>query len=89
MKTTKYANLALLLVPVLFGFANAAIGSNADRPLRHASFSGQELRRDEQGRPNIIFIFGDDWGYGDLSLHGSNFVKTPHIDRMAAAGIDF
>jgi len=40
-------------------------------------------------KPNIIFIFADDWGYGDLSLHGSDFVKTPHIDRMAAEGIDF
>lgn len=40
-------------------------------------------------RPNIIFIFADDWGYGDLSLHGSDFVQTPHIDRMAAEGIDF
>ncbi|MGK0237806.1 MAG: arylsulfatase A-like enzyme [Candidatus Pelagisphaera sp.] len=89
MKTTKYANLSLLLVPVLFGFANAAIGAETDRPLRHASVSAQELRRDEQDRPNIIFIFADDWGYGDLSLHGSEFVKTPHIDRMAAEGIDF
>ncbi len=40
-------------------------------------------------RPNIVFIFADDWGYGDLSLHGSDFVKTPNIDRMAAEGIDF
>lgn len=42
-----------------------------------------------QDRPNIVFIFADDWGYGDLSSHGSSFVKTPHIDRMAAEGIDF
>ncbi len=40
-------------------------------------------------RPNIIFIFADDWGYGDMSLHGSDFVQTPNIDRMAAEGIDF
>ena len=39
--------------------------------------------------PNIIFIFGDDWGYGDLSCHGSSFVKTPHIDQMAKEGMDF
>jgi N-acetylgalactosamine-6-sulfatase len=39
--------------------------------------------------PNIIFIFADDWGYGDLSLHGSDFVQTPNIDQMAAEGIDF
>ena len=40
-------------------------------------------------KPNIIFIFADDWGYGDLSCHGSSFVKTPNIDKMASQGIDF
>jgi len=40
-------------------------------------------------KPNIIFIFADDWGYGDLGIHGSTFCKTPYIDRMAAEGIDF
>jgi N-acetylgalactosamine-6-sulfatase len=40
-------------------------------------------------RPNIIFIFADDWGYGDLGIHGSTFCKTPRLDRMAAEGIDF
>ncbi|WP_144057683.1 sulfatase-like hydrolase/transferase [Novipirellula maiorica] len=40
-------------------------------------------------KPNIIFIFADDWGYGDLSRHGSSFCETPHLDRMAAEGIDF
>lgn len=40
-------------------------------------------------KPNIIFIFADDWGYGDLSLHGSPFCKTPHLDRMAREGIRF
>ncbi|MHC4700240.1 MAG: sulfatase-like hydrolase/transferase, partial [Planctomycetota bacterium] len=39
--------------------------------------------------PNIIFIFADDWGYGDLGIHGSAFCKTPHLDRMAKEGIDF
>ncbi|MCP4782353.1 MAG: hypothetical protein GY903_05440 [Fuerstiella sp.] len=34
-------------------------------------------------RPNIIFIFADDWGYGDMSKHGSTFCKTPNPDRMA------
>ncbi len=40
-------------------------------------------------RPNIIFIFADDWGYGDLGIHCSTFCKTPTLDRMAKEGIDF
>ncbi len=39
--------------------------------------------------PNIVFIFADDWGYGDLSCHGNEMYSTPNIDRMATQGIDF
>jgi len=41
------------------------------------------------GRPNIIFILADDWGWGDLGSHGPPYLKTPHVDRLAAAGTDF
>ncbi len=40
-------------------------------------------------RPNIVFIFADDWGWGDLSCHGHPYVRTPNIDRLAAEGTDF
>ncbi|NJB83120.1 sulfatase family protein [Wenyingzhuangia aestuarii] len=40
-------------------------------------------------QPNIIFIFSDDWGYGDLGIHGSTFCETPSLDKMASEGIDF
>jgi N-acetylgalactosamine-6-sulfatase len=40
-------------------------------------------------RPNIIFIFADDWGWGDLGCHGNNKVKTPNLDRLAEQGTDF
>lgn len=40
-------------------------------------------------RPNILFIFADDWGWGDLSCHGHPYLKTPNIDRLAAEGTDF
>ncbi|MEM1443997.1 MAG: N-acetylgalactosamine-6-sulfatase, partial [Verrucomicrobiota bacterium] len=30
-------------------------------------------------KPNILFIFADDWGWGDLSCHGHPYVKTPNI----------
>ncbi len=40
-------------------------------------------------KPNIIFIYADDWGWGDLSCHGSSWLKTPNIDKLAAEGTDF
>ncbi len=40
-------------------------------------------------RPNILFIFADDWGWGDLSCHGHPYIKTPNIDRLAREGTDF
>jgi N-acetylgalactosamine-6-sulfatase len=40
-------------------------------------------------RPNIVFIFADDWGWGDLGCHGHPYLKTPHIDRLAKEGTDF
>jgi N-acetylgalactosamine-6-sulfatase len=30
-------------------------------------------------RPNIVFIFADDWGWGDLGCHGHPYLKTPHM----------
>lgn len=40
-------------------------------------------------KPNILFIFADDWGWGDLGCHGHPYVKTPNIDRLAKEGTDF
>ncbi len=40
-----------------------------------------------QRRPNIIFIYADDMGYGDLGCYGAKAIKTPNIDRMAAEGL--
>jgi arylsulfatase A-like enzyme len=37
-------------------------------------------------RPNVIIIFTDDQGYGDLGCFGSTTIKTPNIDRLAKEG---
>ncbi len=36
--------------------------------------------------PNVIFIFVDDLGYGDVGCYGATKVQTPNIDRLAAEG---
>lgn len=40
-------------------------------------------------KPNIIYIFADDLGIGDLSCYGATKVSTPHIDRLALQGLRF
>jgi arylsulfatase A-like enzyme len=39
--------------------------------------------------PNVVIIFADDQGYGDLSCFGSQTIKTPNIDRLAREGRKF
>ncbi len=40
-------------------------------------------------QPSIVLIYADDVGYGDLGCYGATGVKTPNLDRLAAAGIRF
>jgi arylsulfatase A-like enzyme len=40
-------------------------------------------------KPNILFIFIDDMGYGDLGCYGNDFVHSPNIDQLAREGIRF
>jgi arylsulfatase A-like enzyme len=40
-------------------------------------------------KPNIVLIYADDVGYGDISCYGASRVKTPNLDRLAAGGMRF
>ncbi|WP_428666668.1 sulfatase family protein [Runella sp.] len=40
-------------------------------------------------RPNVIIIYADDLGYGDVSCYGAKKVSTPNIDKLAKAGLRF
>lgn len=42
-----------------------------------------------QRKPNILFVFIDDMGYGDLSCYGNKEVNTPNIDNLANEGTRF
>ncbi|MEO1498783.1 MAG: sulfatase-like hydrolase/transferase [Planctomycetota bacterium] len=39
--------------------------------------------------PNIVLIYADDVGYGDVGCYGAKTIPTPNIDRLAAAGLRF
>jgi arylsulfatase A-like enzyme len=39
--------------------------------------------------PNIIYIYADDLGYGDVSCYGASRLSTPAIDRLADQGLRF
>lgn len=50
------------------------------------------LAADDAGKtrpPNIVVVFADDLGYGDLSCYGHPTIRTPNLDRMAREGMRF
>ncbi len=42
-----------------------------------------------QRQPNIVLIYGDDIGYGDVCCYGASSVSTPNVDRLAREGLRF
>jgi arylsulfatase A-like enzyme len=40
-------------------------------------------------KPNIVIIYADDLGYGDLGCYGHPTIRTPNLDRLAAEGMKF
>ncbi|MFM9147510.1 MAG: sulfatase-like hydrolase/transferase, partial [Verrucomicrobiota bacterium] len=40
-------------------------------------------------RPNIVLIYADDIGWGDLGCYGAKVIPTPNLDRLAAQGVRF
>ena len=66
----------LLLVVVLLFSTQAEEQATKNQPLKTST----------PPRPNIVLIFIDDMGYGDIGPFGNNVNQTPHLDRMAAEG---
>ena len=40
-------------------------------------------------RPNVVIIYGDDVGYGDVGVYGAKKIPTPFIDKIASEGLRF
>ena len=52
--------------------------------------AGAQIPKKNKGKqPNIIYIYADDMGYGELGCYGQMKIKTPNLDRMAKEGMRF
>ena len=45
--------------------------------------------RESADRPNIVIMYADDLGFGDVGCYGGTGIPTPNIDRLAAQGLKF
>ena len=55
-----------------------------------ASFPSASIAAVEApARPNIVLIYADDLGYGDVGCYGATAVQTPNVDRLAREGLRF
>lgn len=49
----------------------------------------EKSTRDDKSKPNVVIIYADDLGYGDISCYGNKILNTPNFDRIANSGIKF
>ena len=78
-------NLPLLAVAALAAVLPAALA-----PSSASAAVPQETRPGGRAdRPNVVVIFTDDQGYGDVGVYGAKGFATPNLDRMAAEGVRF
>jgi arylsulfatase A len=47
----------------------------------------RQVAADQERLPNVVLIYADDLGYGDLGSYGATGYRTPHLDRMAREGV--
>src|SRR5579862_1041916 len=48
-----------------------------------------QVKKTSSQKPNIIYIYADDLGIGELGSYGQTKIKTPNLDRMAKEGLRF
>ena len=75
-------NVRRYFVPLCFGIFGMLLGCS---PSDQAT---SDTAADETGRPNILFIVGDDLGFTDLGSFGGE-ISTPNLDRLAYQGLRF
>ena len=55
-----------------------------------AYFAGStQAQKQIVNKPNVIILFTDDEGYGDVGCYGATGLETPNLDHMASKGMRF
>lgn len=49
----------------------------------------EQAKKEEETKPNVVFLLVDDMGWKDLACYGSTFYETPNIDKLASMGVKF
>lgn len=47
------------------------------------------MKRNGLDRPNIIIMYADDLGFGDVGCYGADGIETPNVDRLCSQGVKF
>ena len=82
-----YVNRVSVIVYAIGTLSKAA---NPVAPNREVTWQNSgEWQGTGKRPPNIIVILLDDMGFNDVSYHGGGLIETPHIDRLAAEGVEF
>lgn len=63
--------------------------SSAILPLLALVPATASAQRTNSSSPNVVLIYADDLGYGDLGCYGAKNVETPHVDALAREGVRF
>ena len=74
------ATLLLILATLGTWVSGSLVASAAERP---------SSAKASEGKPNVILIFIDDMGFGDVEFNGGTLAKTPHLNQMAKEGRRF
>jgi len=84
----RHPRLALILLVVMLGLGPGCGGDGATTPDGPAPSAPPE----SPATPNIVLVFVDDLGWGDLSIFGHPLIRTPNVDALANEGarlVDF
>lgn len=77
------------LTKILKLFSIVFIISSCSNENKDDNTNGSSLENSQGKQPNILLIYMDDLGYGDLNVYGGVDLETPNIDNLAHGGVKF